>query len=59
MEIERKKGGRPSKKPPKEVLAMLYQRMTAPEIAKHYGVSESAVRTWLHDYRQEDKKEVI
>lgn len=47
MTIAKKKGGRPSKKPSIEMLNMLYQSMTAKEIAEKYGVTESTVRSWI------------
>lgn len=50
--IARKKGGRPTKKPSLEMLAMLYEQMTAKEIAEQYGVKESTVRSWLWSYRK-------
>ncbi len=55
MTIAKKKGGRPSKKPPIEVLGLLYQNMTAKEIANEYGVTESTVRSWIARARKEEK----
>lgn len=50
--IPTKKSGRPTKKPSLEMLAMLYEHMTAKEIAEKYGVKESTVRSWLWNYRR-------
>lgn len=47
MTIKTKKGGRPSKRPDLQMLAMLYEQMTAKEIAEKYGVKESTVRSWI------------
>lgn len=47
MTIKTKKGGRPSKRPDLQMLAMLYKQMTAKEIAEKYGVKESTVRSWI------------
>lgn len=47
MTIPTKKGGRPSKRPDLQMLAMLYEQMTAKEIAEKYGVKESTVRSWI------------
>jgi uncharacterized protein YjcR len=54
MTIKRKAGGRPTNRPPKEQLAMLYSSMTAQEIATYYGVSVATVRSWIARYRKED-----
>lgn len=53
MTIPAKKGGRPSKRPSNEKLALLYQEMTAKEIAKKYKVSEYTVRNWINKARKE------
>lgn len=50
--IPTKKRGRPTQKPPIEMLATLYEHMTAKEIADKYDVKESTVRTWLWSYRK-------
>lgn len=54
MTIARKIGGRPSKRPTNAELAMLYQNMTAKEVAEHYGVSEYTVRNWINKARKEE-----
>lgn len=48
------KGGKPSKRPPVEELAELYSKMTAKEVAAHYGVAESTVKTWIAYYRKQE-----
>lgn len=53
MEFERKKGGRPTKRPSLDMLDMLYQTMTAKEIAEQYGVKEATVRSWISRARKE------
>ena len=57
MTIERKIGGRPSKRPTNTELAMLYQNMTAKQVAEHYGVSEHTVRNWINKARKESESE--
>lgn len=52
--ITSKKKGRPSKRPSNEELSMLYSSMTAKEIATHYGVALSTVKTWIRLARKED-----
>lgn len=47
--------GRVSKKPTEAELAELYQKMTAREVAEHYGVAHSTVRAWLASYRKQNK----
>lgn len=54
MVIPKKKGGRPSKRPTNAELAILYQSMTAKEVAERYGVSEYTVRNWINKARKED-----
>lgn len=54
MVIERKKGGRPSKRPANAELAKMYARMTAKQVAEHYGVSEYTVRNWIFKARKEE-----
>ena len=46
------KMGRPSKRPPKEVLYWLYweRRLSMNWIAKAFRVSREAVRLWLNQY---------
>lgn len=55
MTITKKKGGRPSKKPDINVLNMLYQTMTAKQIAEHYDVKEATVRSWIARARKENE----
>ena len=52
MTIPSKKGGRPTRKPSEDVLAVLYKEMTATEIGKLYGVAPRTVRGWLTQYRK-------
>lgn len=52
--IASKKKGRPSKRPSNAELSMLYSGMTAKEIAIHYGVALSTVKTWIRLARKED-----
>jgi transposase len=54
MTIPIKEGGRPSKRPSNEELAMLYSSMTAKQVAEHYGVSEFTVRNWINKARKEE-----
>lgn len=55
MTLAKKKGGRPSKRPSVEMLNMLYQNMTAKQIADEYGVKESTVRSWIARARKESE----
>ena len=57
MNIDYKKGGRPTKRPTEYELAMKYSGMTALEIANEYGVSESTVRRWISEYRKKALKD--
>lgn len=59
MIIERKKGGRPSKRPTNDELAMLYSSMTAREVAEHYGVSVYTVRNWISKARKEESEVTV
>lgn len=54
MMIAKKKGGRPSKRPTNEELALMYQMMTAKQVAEKYGVSEYTVRNWVNKARKEE-----
>lgn len=58
MTIEAKKNGRPSRRPPTEVLAKMYQEHTAREIAIQYGVSVATVKSWIHRARKAERNEV-
>lgn len=54
MEIPNKSGkGRPSVRPSKEELAILYSEMRAYDIAVKFNVSEATVRGWLAYYRKQ------
>lgn len=53
MEFKKKKGGRPSNRPPLDELQRLYLDKTAREIAEQYGVKESTVRSWIARARKE------
>lgn len=48
----KKTRGRVSKRPSESELSTLYQKMTAKEIAEHYGVAHSTVRAWIAYYRK-------
>ena len=51
---ERKKRGRPSKKPKDNALLIeLYKDHTSAQIAKMYAVSPGTVRTWFTNMRRE------
>lgn len=50
--IERKKGGRPTKRPSNEKLNEMYQSMTARQIGMKYNVSENTVRSWIYRARR-------
>jgi len=54
--IERKKGGRPSKRPRSEEelleLVELYKTHTATELAERYNVKSSTIRAWVCDLRK-------
>jgi transposase len=53
MTIENKKRGRkPSVKPSAAEINRLYKKMTAKEMAEHYGVSIHTVKNWIHFYRR-------
>ncbi|MEG0771664.1 MAG: hypothetical protein RR436_07195 [Clostridia bacterium] len=53
MNIELKKGGRPSRKPSNAILAEQYAKMTAKELALVYDVSEFTIRNWINKARKE------
>ena len=48
----KKTRGKKSKRPSEQELSELYARMTAKEVAEHYGVSVSTVKTWIAYYRK-------
>lgn len=54
--ISSKPKGRPSKRPSNEELSSLYSKMTAKELAAHYGVALSTVKTWIRLARKEDSE---
>ena len=54
--LECKRAGRPSNKPTMAELDMMYQHMTAKELANHYGVAEVTVKKWIYRYRKELKR---
>lgn len=56
MIIEKKNGGRPTKRPVTAELAMLYSMMTAKEIGEKYGVSQYTVKNWIAKARKEEKE---
>lgn len=51
------KGGRPSRKPNDEDLALLYSQYTASEIAEMMGVKVATVRSWIARQRAAAKAE--
>lgn len=53
--IERKKSGRPTKRPSSEKLSTMYKTMTAKEISHIYEVSEDTVRSWILYYRRKER----
>lgn len=48
----KKTRGKPSKRPTEQELSAMYAKMTAQEIAAHYGVAASTVRAWIAYYRK-------
>lgn len=58
-DIKSKKGGRPSKRPSAEQLAMLYETVTAKDIAEEFGVSVSTVRGWIRKVRATARSEEV
>lgn len=48
----KKMRGKPSKRPTEQELSALYVKMTAKEVAEHYGVAASTVRAWIAYYRK-------
>ena len=52
----KKTRGKQSKRPTEQELAEIYSRMTAREVAEHYGVSVSTVKTWIAYYRKLEVK---
>lgn len=52
----RKAAGRPTNRPSEQELVKLYEEHSASQIAKMYGVTESAVRRWIQYYRNLHKR---
>lgn len=52
----KKATGRLSKRPAEAELSAMYQKMTAKEIAEHYGVATSTVKGWIYSYRKQEKE---
>ncbi len=50
----RKTRGKPTKRPSEKELSELYAKMTAKEVAEHYGVAASTVRAWIAYYRKQE-----
>ena len=46
--------GKPSKRPTAEELSEMYSKMTAKQVAEHYGVAASTVRAWIAYYRKQE-----
>lgn len=53
--MERKKGGRPTKRPKSEAeirkLVEMYKTHTATELAEQYGVKPGTIRSWVSHMR--------
>lgn len=58
-DIMSKKGGRPTKRPSAEQLAILYETGTAKDIAEEYGVAVSTVRGWIRKVRAMARSEEV
>lgn len=54
--LDKKVGGRPSKRPDLDELAKLYCIMSATEIAKKYNVPVATVRSWIYRARQMERE---
>lgn len=54
-QIEKKKSGRPTKRPQEELLFKMYGHHTAADIAMLYDVPVGTVRSWIRYYRRKDK----
>lgn len=50
----KKTRGKQSKRPPEHELSELYAKMTAKEVAEHYGVATSTVKSWIAYYRKQE-----
>ena len=50
--MEKKKAGRKSKRPSKEMFEMLYKNMKAADLAKHFGVSTPTIYHWSMYFRK-------
>lgn len=58
IEYPTKRKGRPSKRPERDELYMLYSGMTQNELAEHYGVAKVTIKRWLYDYHKQDKERI-
>ena len=50
----KKTRGKPSKRPPEQELSAMYAKLTAKEVAEHYGVATSTVKAWIAYYRKQE-----
>ena len=49
--MEKKKAGRKSKRPTKEMFEMMYKDMKAADLAAHFGVSTPTIYQWSMYFR--------
>lgn len=54
--MEKKQPGRKRIKPNKTIFEMMYTKLTAKELAKHYGVTEQTIYNWSYEFREEERK---
>lgn len=54
--MKKKQPGRKRIKPEKAIFEMMYSKLPARELAKHYGVTEQTIFNWAHDFREEERK---
>lgn len=54
--MEKKQPGRKRIKPNKAIFEMMYTKLTARELAKHYGVTEQTIFNWAHEFREEERR---